>query len=123
MSIFKCLYPFVPYKINCLHDTVLISKINVPGTICARKPTPFRKRAPFEGHERRRTEAKSRYGGGGGDKESCEPWLSLTLKTTTGINVRGTENGGAPLSISFKMKPESTKPILNSTLCIPVSVF
>jgi len=75
MYIFKCLCPCVPYKINCLQDTVLISKINVPGTNCARKPTPFRKRALFEGHERRRTEAKSRYGGGGGDEESCEPWL------------------------------------------------
>lgn len=75
MYIFKCLCPCVPYKINCLHDTVLISKINVPGTNCARKPTPFRKRAPSEGHERRRPEAKSSYGGGGGDEESCEPWL------------------------------------------------
>lgn len=75
--------------------------MNVPGTNCARKSTLFRKRAPFEGHERRRTGAKSGYVGARGEKESCLLWLSLALKTTTGINERGAENGGAPLSISF----------------------
>ena len=99
MYIFKCLCSCVPYKINCLHDTVLISKINVPGTNCARKPTPFRKRAHLirGAREAKDRGQKSLWGWGRGWRELWTLSLVLHLKQLPG-SMWGAQRTVEPLS-------------------------